>query len=91
MGYIIIVLGIVLNVSVWAMVYAENKRAAAIEAAEAKREAEFWADWSWDITKEAYWPRLKAQCADSRRRIEEYHQHQTSEYKESVRLSSILS
>jgi hypothetical protein len=91
MLYIIITLGIVLNVSVWTMVYAEHKRAAAIEAAAAEEEAQFWADWSWDITKEAYWPRLKAQCADSRRRIEEYHRSQTAEYKESVRLSSILS
>ena len=91
MLYIIITLGIVLNVSVWTMVYAEHKRTAAIEAAEAKREAEFWADWSWDIRKESYWPRLKAQCDESKRRIEEYHQHQEPEYKESVRLSSILS
>lgn len=91
MDYIIITLGIVLNVSVWAMVYAEYKKGSAVEAAAAKREAEFWADWSWDITKEAYWPRLKAQCADSRRRIEEYHQHQTAEYKENIRLSTILS
>lgn len=91
MLYIVITLGVVLNVSVWAMVYAEHKREVAIEAAEAKREAEFWASWSWDIRKESYWPRLKAQCDESKRRIEEYHRSQAPEYKESVRLSTILS
>lgn len=91
MDYIIIVLGITLTVSVWAMVYAEYKRNKAIDKEIAKQQADFIARWSWDITKEEYWPRLKAQCDESKRRIEEYHQHQEPEYKESVRLSSILS
>ena len=91
MLYIVCTLGVVLTISVWAMAYAEYKKGSAVEAAAAKAEAQFWADWSWDIRKEPYWPRLKAQCDESKRRIEEYHQHQTPEYKESVRLSTILS
>ena len=91
MLYIVITLGVVLNVSVWAMVYAEHKREVAIDQKIAEQRADFIARWSWDITKEEYWPRLKAQCDESKRRIAEYHQHQEPEYKESVRLSSILS
>lgn len=81
MLYIVITLGVVLNISVWAMVYAEAVKLKGIEAAEARRQADFQARWSWDITQEPYYPELKARCDESRRLIAEYLEKHNASHK----------
>ena len=91
MLYIVCTLGVVLVISAWAAAYAEYKKGSAIEAAAAEAEAQFWADWSWDITQEPYYPKLKKECDESRRLITLYFEKRQKEYEENVRLSTILS